>query len=103
MAGALMDELSRQHERVRQLAGLLAISELPGDRLAVGDCLKRNRARLALMLYRPRLERAGGGRELQAVDALLERLAGAGAAARERVSAPARWPRPVCLGRIGEP
>ena len=87
MTGAPMDELSQQREAVQQLCGLLTVSELPGDPLVVGGCLKRNRAKLALMINRQRLERAGGGRELQAVCVLIERLADAGMEAQRQDAA----------------
>jgi len=69
-----MNELSFQKEKVRQLAGLLKITELPADRRLVRAYLRKNRARLVLRTF----------------EGFFKSLAGAGVAARDKMLPPAR-------------
>lgn len=72
-----MDGLLLQRRRVRQLRGLLAITE-GEDRRTVSDCLLKHNIRLALLLRRRQLEAATAGPfdravslQLDAVEVLL--------------------------------
>ena len=77
-----MRELSSQRNRVRQLRGLLSITE-GEDRPAVRRCLLNHQIRLALLLRRRQLEAATAGpfdravsRQLDAIEVLLDEMDG---------------------------